>query len=123
MLILTLINFITKCNYAFTSTVCIVSESLIFVDTQLYLSMKPDETNQLSKLQVCLKDMNIWMTRSFLLLNSDKTEVIVLGPQHLRNTLSNDILTLDGTALASSSTARNLGVVLDQDMFFNSHIK
>ena len=26
------------------------------VDTQLYLSMKPDETNQLVRLQACLKD-------------------------------------------------------------------
>ena len=63
------------------------------------------------------------MTRNFLLLNSDKKVVIVLGPQHLRNILSNDILTLDDTALASSTNVRNLGVVFDQDMSFNSHIK
>ena len=63
------------------------------------------------------------MTSNFLLLNSVKTEVIALGPKHLRNTLSNDILTLDVTALASSTTVRNLGVVFDQDMSFNSHIK
>lgn len=49
-------------------------------DTQLYLLIKPDETNQLAKLQACLKDIKTWMTCNFLLLNSDKTEVIVLGP-------------------------------------------
>ena len=92
-------------------------------DTQLYLSMKPDETNQLTKLQACLKDIKTWMTCNFLLLNSDKTEVIVLGPKHLRNTLSNDIATLDGITLASSTTVRNLGVIFDQDLSFNSHIK
>ncbi|XP_074496841.1 uncharacterized protein LOC141770891 [Sebastes fasciatus] len=64
-----------------------------------------------------------WMTCNFLMLNSDKTEVIVLGPEHLRNKLSNDIVTLDGIALASSTTVRNLGVVFHQDMSFNSHIK
>jgi len=26
-------------------------------DTQMYLSMKPDETNQLVRLQACLKDL------------------------------------------------------------------
>ncbi len=57
-------------------------------DTQLYLSMKPDETNQLTKLQACLKDIKTWMICNFLQLNSDKTEVIVLGPKHLRDTLS-----------------------------------
>ena len=85
--------------------------------------MKPGETNQLLKLQACLTDIKNWMTSNFLLLNSDKTEVIVLGPKHLRNSLSNDITTLDGITVASSSTVRNLGVMFDQDMSFNSHIK
>jgi len=31
-------------------------------DTQLYLSMEPDETNRLVRLQACLKDMKSWMT-------------------------------------------------------------
>lgn len=92
-------------------------------DTQLYLSMKPDETNQLAKLQACLKDIKTWMTHNFLLLNSDKTEVIVLGPKHLRNALSNNIASLDGITLSSSTTVRNLGVIFDQDLSFNSHIK
>ena len=63
------------------------------------------------------------MTCNFLHLNSDKTEVIVFGPKHLRNSLSNQIVTLDGIALASSSTVKNLGVTFDQDMSFNLHIK
>ncbi|RCU38734.1 hypothetical protein DVA76_17340, partial [Acinetobacter baumannii] len=92
-------------------------------DTQLYLSIKPDETNKLAKLQACIKDIKNWMTCNFLLLNSDKTEVIVLGPKHLRDALCIDIVTLDGIALASSTTVRNLGVTFDQDMSFNAHIK
>ncbi len=52
-------------------------------DTQLFLLIKPDETIQLAKLQACLKDIKAWMTCNFLLLNSDKTEVIVLGPKHV----------------------------------------
>uniref|UniRef100_A0A668VFS2 Cyclic nucleotide-binding domain-containing protein n=1 Tax=Oreochromis aureus TaxID=47969 RepID=A0A668VFS2_OREAU len=63
------------------------------------------------------------MAANFLLLNSDKTEVIVLGPENLRNMVSKQILTLDGITLASSNTVRNLGVIFDQDMSFNAHIK
>ena len=92
-------------------------------DTQLYLSMKPEETNQLTKLQNCLKDIKPWMSPNFLMLNSDKTEVIVLGPKQLRDSLSDDIVSLDGIALASSTTVRNLGVTFDQDLSFNSHLK
>uniref|UniRef100_A0A8P4G3E0 Reverse transcriptase domain-containing protein n=1 Tax=Dicentrarchus labrax TaxID=13489 RepID=A0A8P4G3E0_DICLA len=92
-------------------------------DTQLYLSIKPDEINQLSKLQTCLKDIKSWMTCNFLMLNSEKNEILVLGPKNLRDSLSKDIVTLDGTNLASSTTVRNLGVIFDQDLSFNSHIK
>lgn len=63
------------------------------------------------------------MDSNFLLLNSDKTEVIVIGPKHLRDTFSNQIATLDGITLNSSPTVRNLGVIFDQDLSFSSHIK
>ena len=85
--------------------------------------MKPDETNQLVKLQACLKDIKAWMTCNFLLLNSDKTEVIVFGPKHLRDSLSNHVVSLDGITLASSTTVKNLGVIFDEDMSFKCHIK
>ena len=61
-------------------------------------------------IQACLKDIKTW-TCNFLLLNSDKTEVIVLGRKHLRNTWSNNTTTLDGITLASSSIIRNLAVI------------
>ena len=63
------------------------------------------------------------MTRNFLLLNSDKTEVLILGPKHLRDKLSNDIAALDNIALASNETVRNLGVIFDPDLSFSSHLK
>ncbi|CAI5660136.1 unnamed protein product [Oreochromis niloticus] len=37
--------------------------------------------------------------------------------------VSKQILTLDGITLASSNAVRNLGVIFDQDMSFNAHIK
>ncbi len=92
-------------------------------NTQLYLSLKTNDTSRLSNLEACLKDIKTWMSCSFLLLNLDKTEVIVLGPKHLRNTLSNDIVMLDDITLASSTTVRNLEVIFDQDLSFDSHIK
>ena len=92
-------------------------------DTQLYVSLKPGETNHLDKLDACLKDIRTWMARNFLLLNSDKTEIIVLGPRHLRESFSSDLTAIDGISLAPSTTVRNLGVLFDQDLSFNSHIK
>ena len=81
-------------------------------DTQLYLSIKPEQCHQLTKIQACPKDIKTWMNRNFLLLNSDKTEVLILGPKHLRDKLPNDIAALDDIALAFNETVRNLGVIV-----------
>ena len=39
-------------------------------DTQLYLSMKPDETHPFAHLCTCLKDIKHWMLHNLLLLNT-----------------------------------------------------
>ncbi len=41
-------------------------------DTQLYISLRPDETYQLAKLKECIGDMKNYTTSNFLLLNSEK---------------------------------------------------
>ena len=75
-----------------------------------------------SALGMCQEDQG----QNFLLtyfLNSDKTEVIVIGPKYLRETLSDQIVTLDGISLAPSSTVRNLGVMSDKNTSFDPHLK
>ncbi|TWW65055.1 hypothetical protein D4764_22G0007020 [Takifugu flavidus] len=84
--------------------------------------MKPEVTEKLVKLQTCLKDIKSWMSSNFLLLNSGKTEVMVFGPEPLRNRLDH-MITLDGISLTFSLSVRNLGVTFDQNLSFNSHIK
>jgi len=91
-------------------------------DTQLYLSIKPEESNQLTKLQPCLKDIKTWMTCNFLMLNSDATEVVLLGPEHLRNQ-SDEVVSVDDIALASNTSVKNLCVIFNQDLSFNSTVK
>ena len=83
-------------------------------DTQLYLSMKLEESEPLAKLQGWFKDIKTWMSFNFLLLNLDKTEVIV-GSKHLRNGLAD-------FTLATSTTVKNVLVIFNQDMSFKQHI-
>ena len=54
------------------------------------------------------------------MLNSNNNEVIVLDSKHIRDSLSSNIVNLDGITLASSTTVKNLGVIFDQDLSFNS---
>lgn len=52
----------------------------------------------------------------FLLLTSDKVEVIFLGPKPFRKSILKDIIAPGGFARVPGTTARNLGVILNQDM-------
>src|SRR4029434_6236918 len=84
-------------------------------DTQLYLSMKPDEIVHLPKIETRLQDVKSWMANNSLLLNSDKTEVMLVGPDQLRMTLSSHLSTLDGIPTPNTSI-KNLGVTINHDL-------
>ena len=45
-------------------------------DTQLYISISPDDYNTVNSLLNCLVDVNNWLSHDFLKLNHDKTEVL-----------------------------------------------
>ncbi len=52
------------------------------------------------------------MTNNFLLLNSDKTEILLIGRKNSTQNLLDNNLLLDGCPVPSS-TVKNLGVILD----------
>ncbi len=53
------------------------------------------------------------MTSNFLLLNSEKTEVLIIGPKTPTSNNLEHCLTLDGCSVNSSSSVRNLGVLFN----------
>ncbi len=57
----------------------------------------------------------------FLLLNSDKTEILLVGPKNSTQNLLDYNLQLDGCTV-TSSTVKNLGVILDSNLSFENHI-
>ncbi len=61
------------------------------------------------------------MTNNVLLLNSFKTEILLIGPKNSTQNLLDHRLQLDG-CLVPSSTVKNLGVVLDSYLSFENHI-
>ncbi len=85
-------------------------------DTELYISTKPDETSKLSKLTECVKNIKDWMASNFLLLNSDKTEILLIGPKNSTQNI------LDYYYTITSSTVKYLGVILDSNLSFENHI-
>ncbi len=86
-------------------------------DTQLFISTRPGETSKLSKLTDCVKNIKDWMTNNFLLLSSDKTEILLIGPKNSTQNILDHNLQLDGCTV-TSSTVNNLGVILDSNLSF-----
>uniref|UniRef100_A0A3B1JQW8 Reverse transcriptase domain-containing protein n=1 Tax=Astyanax mexicanus TaxID=7994 RepID=A0A3B1JQW8_ASTMX len=91
-------------------------------DTQLFISAQPDDRVRLKKIEDCVEDVKSWMSHNFLLLNSDKTEVLLLGPKAARNKLSDLMLNLADFSATPGSAAKNLGVIIDSDLAFDKHI-
>ena len=89
-------------------------------DTQIYVSLTSGEHGPVDTLCPCIGQISVWMQNNFLQLNSDKTEVIVCGPQKQRESVISRLETLP---IKPNNQVRNLGVILDSDLNSNSHIK
>ncbi|KAF7646270.1 hypothetical protein LDENG_00190610 [Lucifuga dentata] len=91
-------------------------------DTQLHVPLRVENYCHLSKLKACLVAVKNWMLTNFLLLNSDKIEMLVIGltkHRHLYNRLN---ISLDNCLVTQSRTGKILGVVADTNLSFHDHI-
>ena len=88
-------------------------------DTQLYLSVAPGDPQALDPLLACLSSIKCWMSKNFLKLNEEKTDVLIVGSSEQRELIKSRLggLTRDG-----SSSVKNLGVIIDAELNFNAHI-
>lgn len=101
-----------------------VPHQLYADDTQLYVSFSTeDSTESLRLLQDCLCCIQNWMFQNKLKLNPDKTEFLLIGHERQRGKyLSLFPISLMGVQTNPAKSARNLGVVFDQNFTFKAHI-
>ena len=91
-------------------------------DTQIYFKCDTKD-HCISKLNVIIQAVQSWMHKRKLKLNTDKTNVMVVGnTQKLRNLDLPGTLLLDQTDVNLSSKLKNLGVILDQNLTLNYQI-
>lgn len=88
-------------------------------DTQLYVEFSDDNKElALSTLHSCIDGIKQWLSSNYLLLNSNKTEVVEFS--HNRVTASSSV-TVGDSEISATSSATNLGCVLDSDLNMSSH--
>ena len=66
--------------------------------------------------------MHDWMTNSFLLLNSNKAKVLLLGPKSAGNMVADFIRDVNGFLVQPKATVKGFGVMLDAGLSFQSSI-
>ncbi len=68
-------------------------------DTQIYIHTKPGDTTAIGFLEHSIAEIKKWMSQDFLCLNSDKTEVMLIGTPHQISKSGALALTVEGTVL------------------------
>ncbi|KAK3530038.1 hypothetical protein QTP86_009959 [Hemibagrus guttatus] len=89
-------------------------------DTQLIFSFPPSDTTASARISACLVDISSWMTAHQLKLNPSKTELLFIpGDPSPAQDL---VISLNNSMISPSATARNLGVTMDNQLSFSSHV-
>ena len=92
-------------------------------DTTLHVAHKNPQDIQLS-LQSAMNDLTVWLERNKLVLNVDKTKIMLIGSAHnLKNIKSDTInVNVNGKMLEIVDSAKMLGVEVDSFLNFNNHV-
>ena len=72
--------------------------------------------------ELCVKDIGVWMLRNKLKFNQDKTELLVIRSKY-RPRPPLDNIRVGEEEIKPSKQARNLGVGFDQYLDFKEHVK
>ncbi len=88
--------------------------------TQIYLAVYPNDYIPIDSIWQYIDEINSWMCQNFHQLNKEKTEVIAFGNK-------DEILEvnsyLDSRGQTTKNQVNNLGVILETDLSFSSHVK
>ena len=87
-------------------------------DSQLYVDFSPcDEKTALANLQRCIHEVREWLRENFLLLNDNKTEVVIFGKDTTEKQLQ-----IGKSVISSRSAATSLGCILDSKLNMSQHV-
>ena len=95
-------------------------------DTQLYLSFNCENAQSvLERMTSCISDIRSWMISQKLKINDDKTEFLILASPNMHSKLIGHSFSLPvgHCSITPTSAARSLGVIFDDKLSMDAHIK
>ena len=100
-----------------------VSFHLYADDTQIYFRISDANLDSL-KIKFVIEKVQVWMSSRKLKLNTDKTEIMLVGTDyHLQNLNFPAHCNLNNNDIRIKNEVRNLGVIFDSDLTMKSHVK
>ena len=92
-------------------------------DTKLFLSFTTnDKDGALSQIIQDLNNLTRWCCTNRLLINPQKTKLMLFGTRQLVGRLSDITIPFLGKDLSPSPSCKDLGVIFDSNLSFNDHI-
>ena len=76
-----------------------------------------------SNINDCLRSVSEWMSTYFLKLNKSKTKILVLAPPTVMPSIEIHGIFMENKSIRFVNSAKNLGVWLDENLNFKTHIR
>ena len=96
-------------------------------DTQLYipfdLNNPNDEMSARKQAEACILEIKSWMSMNKLKLNDEKTEFLIMTSKYQQHKIQDHSINIGTTTIHASKSARNLGIVFDDNLCMDQHVK
>ena len=94
-------------------------------DTQLYTAVKSgSDTHSIKNLESCCCAVRDWFAKNGMLLNPDKSEVLLVARKSVAKTFADGSgISVAGSDITFSIKLKSLGVTLDQNLSFDQHVQ
>jgi hypothetical protein len=88
-----------------------------------FIADSGEEANAVSELESCLSDIKIWMDNNRLKMNDTKTEFICYGSRQQLGKCKTQSIDVNSITVHKATSIKYLGVDLDQELSYKTHIK
>lgn len=68
-------------------------------ETQIYIHSEPGDYTTIAFLERCVSEIKVWMAQNYLCLNSEKTEVMLIGSSNQLRKAGYATINIDGSVL------------------------
>ena len=101
----------------------VVSATDLYADDKTIYDVQTDKATLNANLQTALNLLKTWCRENSMLLNTDKTKVMLLTSRQKRTTFTGKVLSLNfnNVELQLSNNEKVLGVYIDENFIWNTH--